>query len=213
MDFALPPLPFEMDALEPHVSREQIFFHYDHHHRGYLEKLDAALKDSPKRALPLEEIVCTSQGKVYNLAAQVWNHQFLWQSFSPTRQAPPAGKLTHLLSASFGGPSGFDERFAHEAEERFGSGWAWLVYDPHADWLSVTSTDDAKNPLGTDAVPLLTLDVWEHAYYLDYKDDRKAFIHAFLEHFVNWDFANTNLERAIRAREQRKQQTRTQRRA
>jgi len=192
MQFVLPPLPFQMDALEPHLTREQIFYHYDHHHRGYLEKLDAALKDSNKRELPLEEIVCMTEGKIYNLAAQVWNHEFLWQSLSPTVRAPN-GKLSDLLQASFGDMNGFRERFAHEAEERFGSGWAWLVYDPRTDWLTVTSTEDAKNPLGTGLIPLLTLDVWEHAYYLDYKDDRKTYIGKFLDHLINWDFANSNL--------------------
>jgi len=197
MKFVLPPLPFTMDALEPHLSREQIFYHYEHHHRGYLEKLDAALKGSEKRELPLEEVVCSTKGKVYNLAAQVWNHEFLWRSFSPKKTAPPSGKFGELLQTSFGGKDGFDDRFARVAEERFGSGWTWLVYDPNVDRLAVTSTEDAKNPLGTNVVPLLTLDVWEHAYYLDYKDDRKTYIGKFLTQLINWEFAGTNLSQCV----------------
>jgi superoxide dismutase, Fe-Mn family len=192
MKFTLPPLPFAQDALEPHLSRQQIFYHYEHHHRGYLEKLDSALTGE-KRTLSLEELVCTSKGKVYNLAAQVWNHNFLWQSLSPKKTALPDTRLADLLQSSFGGRDGFNDRFARVAEERFGSGWTWLLYDAGLDRLTVTSTDDAKNPLCSESIPLLTLDVWEHAYYLDYKDDRKSYIGKFLDHLINWDFANSNL--------------------
>jgi Fe-Mn family superoxide dismutase len=192
MKFTLPPLPFAQNALEPHLSREQIFYHYEHHHRGYLEKLDAALTGD-QRSLSLEALMSTSKGRVYNLAAQVWNHNFLWQSLSPKKTAPRDTPLADLLQSSFGGRDGFNDRFTRVAAEHFGSGWAWLVYDPGLDRLAITSTDDAKNPLDGNAVPLLTLDVWEHAYYLDYKDDRKSYIAKFLDHLINWDFANGNL--------------------
>ena len=193
MKFELPPLPYAMDALEPYIGREQLYYHYEKHHRGYLHKLDAELKNSEKRMLPLEEIIRTSKGKVFNFAAQFWNHCFLWPCFTPDARREPTGRLTELLDSSFGGVDGFKERFAKAAEEEFGSGWAWLTYDPQLRRLSIMSTDDAKNPLQTDLVPLLTLDVWEHAYYLDYKHDRKSYISAFLENLVNWEFAEANL--------------------
>jgi len=203
MKFVLPPLPFAMDALEPYLSREQLYYHYEKHHRGYLQKLDAELKNSEKRMLPLEEIIRTSKGKVFNFAAQFWNHSFLWQCFAPNKRTEPTGRLAELLDSSLGGKDGFDERFAKAAEEEFGSGWAWLTYDPQTRRLTIISTDDAKNPLQMDLVPLLTLDVWEHAYYLDYKHDRKSYIAAFLNHLINWEFAADNLSRYLEQRKRR----------
>jgi Fe-Mn family superoxide dismutase len=204
MKFVLPPLPFALDALEPHLSRDQLYYHYEKHHRGYLEKLDSELKNSEKRTLPLEEIIRTSKGKTFNFAAQLWNHSFLWHCLTPHRQALQDGRLADLMQSSFGGVDGFNDRFAKAAEEEFGSGWAWLVYDPQLRRLSIMSTDDAKNPLQTDLVPLLTLDVWEHAYYLDYKHDRKSYISVFLEHLINWQFAEEGLSRHLEQRQKRR---------
>jgi superoxide dismutase, Fe-Mn family len=196
MQFELPPLPYAVDALEPHISKAQLSYHYEKHHRGYLDKLDAALTDSKRRELELEEIVRTSDGKVFNFAAQLWNHTFLWHSLTPEK-AQPSALLQRSIDASFDGLDGFQEAFAETAAGEFGSGWAWLVMDPRSERLTVCSTHDAGTPLTTAKVPLLTLDVWEHAYYLDYKNDRRAYIEAFLKHLANWNFASANLERAL----------------
>jgi superoxide dismutase, Fe-Mn family len=197
MQFELPPLPYAADSLEPHISKEQLFYHYEKHHRGYLKKLDAALTDEKRRARELEEIVRTSEGKIFNSAAQLWNHTFLWHSLTPSKTRPDA-TLDRLLEAGFGGIDGFRKKFADAAASEFGSGWAWLTVDPHSQRLTVMTTHDAGTPLTTDQVPLLTLDVWEHAYYLDYKNDRAAYIKAFLNDLINWDFASANLERCLK---------------
>jgi Fe-Mn family superoxide dismutase len=196
MQFELPPLPYAADALEPHISKEQLFYHYEKHHRGYLNKLDAALTDPKRRARDLEEIIRTSEGNIFNSAAQLWNHTFLWHSLTPNRTQPDT-TLDRLLEAGFGGIDGFRKAFADAAASEFGSGWSWLTIDPRSQRLNIATTHDAGTPLTTDQVPLLTLDVWEHAYYLDYKNDRAAYIKAFLNDLINWDFASANLERCL----------------
>jgi superoxide dismutase, Fe-Mn family len=197
MQFELPPLPYPVDALAPHISKEQLFYHYEKHHRGYLKKLDTALTDPKRRALDLEAIVRTSSGKVFNFAAQLWNHTFLWHSLTPHTTRASA-QLQRFIDESFDGVDGFRKAFAKAAASEFGSGWAWLIVEPSTQHLAVISTHDADTPLtSNDQVPLLTLDLWEHAYYLDYKNDRAAYIDAFLHELINWNFANANLERCV----------------
>jgi superoxide dismutase, Fe-Mn family len=199
MKFELTQLPYAADALEPYMSRHTLHFHHDKHHQGYLDKVRAGL-DASKHELPLEDIIRDAEGagesKLFNSAAQVWNHDFFWFCLSPEKPSLNDRGLQELLDKSFGGLDQFTEKFATVAADEFGSGWAWLVYSPGSDRLEVLSTTDAKTPLTSDQVPLLTLDVWEHAYYLDYKHDRPGYISAFLEHLINWDFAAENLKRA-----------------
>jgi superoxide dismutase, Fe-Mn family len=197
MKFEIAKLPYAPDALEPYMSRDTLYFHHDKHHQGYLEKLKSALDES-RHGSPLTEIVRQADdAKVFNPAAQVWNHDFFWQCLTPDKPALNDGALRSLIDKSFGSIADFNDQFADVAANEFGSGWAWLVYTPASDRLDVISTSDAETPLTTDQVPLLTLDVWEHAYYLDYKHDRPAYIEAFLEHLINWKFAAENLKRAI----------------
>ena len=189
------PLPFERDALEPFISRRTIDFHYDKHHAGYLKKLDKAVKDE-KRELSLDEIVMQTDGGTFNLAAQVWNHNFYWNSLTASSQALTDGPLLDKLTETFGGLDGFETAFADAAGNEFGSGWAWLLLDLATGAVSVDSTTDAVNPMTSGKVPLLTLDVWEHAYYLDYQNRRGDYIKTFLDEHVNWRFAEENLRRA-----------------
>jgi Fe-Mn family superoxide dismutase len=196
MRFELPPLPWKADALEPYLSTHTIDVHYGRHHRGYLEKLEKAVAGTELADLDLVEIIRRAEGPTFNWAAQVWNHDFYWKSMTPKGGGDPEGALADAVNASFGSIDKFRKEFAKAAESEFGSGWAWLVATPSGD-LRVVSTDDAENPLkpGKDA-PLLTIDVWEHAYYLDYENERAKYIQAFLAHLVNWRFASENFERA-----------------
>jgi Fe-Mn family superoxide dismutase len=196
MKLELPPLPWDPASLEPYVSAHTIDVHYNRHHRGYLDKLKKAVAETELADLDLVEIVQRSEGSVFNWAAQVWNHDFFWKSMKPKGGGDPSGELAEALVASFGTVNRFREVFAKAAEDEFGSGWAWLVQKPGGD-LGVISTDDAENPIKAGkCTPLLTIDVWEHAYYLDYENERGKYIQAFLGHLVNWDFASENLARA-----------------
>ncbi|MCR9278235.1 MAG: superoxide dismutase [Pseudomonadaceae bacterium] len=195
MDFTVARLPFEEDALEPFISARTLSYHHGKHHAGYVKKLDRALADE-RREWPLEKIVAASSGGVFNLAAQVWNHDFYWKSLAPG--GGEASKvMVSLIDASFGGMAGFRARFKDAAASEFGSGWAWLVYRPVEQDLAVLSTTDAVTPLTSEAVPLLTLDVWEHAYYLDFFNDRGRYIEEFLDGYLNWSFASDELARAL----------------
>ena len=196
MEFELNSLPYEKDALAPFLSVDTVSTHYEKHHAGYLKKLDKALEGSPLREKTLTEIMLEVEGGTFNLAAQVWNHNFYWLSLSPESQTLPDGELADLIQESFGGEDNFLSEFADAAANQFGSGWAWLVFDPDGQKLAVVSTTDAENPLLDGQIPLLTLDVWEHAYYLDYKNDRGAYIAAFLDAHLNWQFAQENLAEA-----------------
>lgn len=199
MEFVLPPLPYDADALEPVISRRTVHHHYEKHHAGYLRKLDDALKGDARKQ-PLESIVIesykTENQKVFNLAAQVWNHTFYWHSLSPEGGSLDDGELNGLIDKSFGSMDAFKESFAEAALNEFGSGWAWLLYDRSDDELAVASTTDAVNPLPHARVPLLTLDVWEHAYYLDYQQERAQYVEGFLDKLINWTFAAENLRGA-----------------
>ncbi len=191
MAFSLPELPYSKDALAPHISTETLEFHYGKHHQGYVNKLNAAVEGTDMAEKSLEEIVKSASGGVFNNAAQVWNHTFYWHSLSPNGGGEPTGDIKAAIEKDFGGFDKFKEEFNKKAAGQFGSGWAWLVKTPQGK-LEIATTANADTPLTTDNKALLTCDVWEHAYYIDYRNDRAKY----LEHFwnlVNWDFANKNL--------------------
>ena len=191
-------LPYEMDALEPYVSAKTLSYHYGMHHRAYVEKLNELIDDSPYADLSLEDIVSRARDEaavdILNNAQQAWNHQFLWESMSPNGENEPNGRIKEMLENSFGDIDAFKQRFKDMSLAHFGSGWVWLVLDGMT--LRILTTRDADSPVGTQMVPLLTLDVWEHAYYLDYQNERKRYVEAFLDKLINWKFAAANLQKA-----------------
>jgi Fe-Mn family superoxide dismutase len=192
MNFEVPALPYAKDALEPVMSSKTLEFHYEKHHKGYMAKLKAALEGKPEASQSLEQIVKTSQGGVFNNAAQVWNHTFFWEGLKPGGGgAPPKGEVLDLLQRDFGGWDAFRTKFIEAGMTRFGSGWAWLVLD--AGKAAIVSTSNAETPLTGSAKPLLTADVWEHAYYLDYQNKRDTFLEVFCDKLINWDFVAKNL--------------------
>ncbi len=200
MTIDLPPLAYARDALEPHISRQTLDFHYGKHHQAYVNKLNALLEGRWQADVSLEEIiqetaVDPANANIFNNAAQVWNHTFYWSSMKPSDGGAPTGAIAEAIKADFGGVDGFKEAFSSVAKSRFGSGWAWLV--KKGGKLDVSSTPNAETPLTEPGVtPLLTMDVWEHAYYLDYQNNRPAYVETFIDKLVNWDFANANLAAA-----------------
>jgi Fe-Mn family superoxide dismutase len=193
MKFELPPLPYDTTELEPHISGRTLEFHYGKHHQGYMKKLRKAIEGTPDEEKSLEQLITTGGGNVFNNAAQVWNHTFYWNSMSPDGGGAPGGSLAGLIERDFQSLGSFRERFAAAAQGQFGSGWAWLVQRPDGR-LDVTSTSDAENPLQHGLKPLLTIDVWEHAYYLDYQNQRAKYLQAVIDELLNWDFAAQNIE-------------------
>lgn len=194
MSVELPPLPYALEALEPHISRKTLAVHHGNHHAAYVDKTRALVKGTPLEAAPLEEIVraqADKPGPLFNSAAQAWNHAFLWQSMRPNGGGDASGPIAPRIEKDFGSHNAFRQQFVKAATEQFASGWAWLVLD--GDKLRIVATSNAATPLIGSQVPLLTLDVWEHAYYLDYQHRRLDYVTAFLAHLVNWDFANANL--------------------
>jgi Fe-Mn family superoxide dismutase len=180
-------------ALEPFISGQTLELHYGKHHQGYVDKLERAISGSKLADDPLEKIIRNSSGEVFNNAAQVWNHSFYWKSMSPPSEIRHPGKnLPERLTQDFGGVDAFKRGFAEIAKGQFGSGWAWLVENDDGS-LGLIGTSDAGNPITSGAKPLLTLDVWEHAYYLDYQNERGAYIEAFLDRLINWEFIEKNL--------------------
>jgi len=192
MAITLPELPYSMDALQPHISAQTLEFHYGKHHAGYVTKLNAAIEGTPNAEKSLEEIIMSSEGGLFNNAAQTWNHTFYWNSLSPSGGGEPVGKIAEAIKASFGSFDKFKEVFSDAAATQFGSGWAWLVQKSDGS-LEVTKTGNAGCPLTDGVTPILTYDVWEHAYYLDYQNRRPDYIAAFWN-LVNWEFANANLK-------------------
>ena len=192
MAINLPELPYSKDALEPHISANTLDFHYGKHHAGYVTKLNAAIEGTPNAEKSLEEIVMSSEGGLFNNAAQTWNHTFYWNSLSPKGGGAPVGKIADAINASFGSFENFKAEFSDAAATQFGSGWAWLVQKQDGS-LAVTKTGNAECPLTDGVTPILTFDVWEHAYYLDYQNRRPDYIAAFWN-LVNWEFANSNLK-------------------
>lgn len=190
MAIELPPLPWSNDALAPHISAETIEYHYGKHHAGYVKKLNAAIEGTNLANKSLEEIV-KAGGATFNNAAQIWNHTFYWHSMKPGGGGAPSGKVAQAINGTFGSYDNFKEAFSKAAGTLFGSGWTWLV--DNGGKLEITQTEDADTPITGKATPLITLDVWEHAYYIDYRNARPDYIAKFLDNLVNWDFANKNL--------------------
>lgn len=195
--FTLPSLPYSLDALSPVISSKTLSYHYGKHHKAYIDKLNNLIKGKPLEERALEEIIRETatdadEEAVFNNAAQVWNHTFFWQCLSP-RKTEPSRAMTDLLKDSFGSVEDFKLGFEKAANEQFGSGWAWLVQAPEGD-LKIISTPNAVNPLVTGDKAILTLDVWEHAYYLDYQNRRSDFTAAVVDRLLNWEFAEECLE-------------------
>ncbi|WP_240097089.1 superoxide dismutase [Thermomonas flagellata] len=186
MAIELPPLPYDRTALEPHISAETLDYHYGKHHKAYVDNLNKLIEGTEYADTPLEEIVRTSQGAVFNNAAQVWNHTFYWHCLSPSGGGRPGGRLAEAIDAAFGSFEKFQEDFTKTAIGTFGSGWGWLVQRPDGR-LALASTSNAGTPLTGEDTPLLTCDVWEHAYYIDYRNLRPKYLEAFWK-LVNWDF-------------------------
>lgn len=197
MPIELMPLPYARNALEPHISAETLDYHHGKHHRAYVTKLNELIADGPMAGLPLNDIVIQSHKKkdekVFRQAAQAWNHGFYWHSLSPDRTKPDAA-LAKAIAADFGSVDALTAQLADKAVGHFASGWAWLVAD--GDKLSVVDSHDAETPLTGKARPLLTIDVWEHAYYIDRRNDRKAYVEAVISDLLNWNFASENFARA-----------------
>lgn len=191
MSIQLPPLPYEMDALAPHISRETLEYHYGKHHKAYVDNLNNLIPGTDFEGQPLEYIVKHSQGSIFNNAAQVWNHTFYWNSLSPNGENKPAGALAQAIEKTFGTFENFKEQFTKTAIGTFGSGWAWLVKKADGS-LEIQSTSNAQTPITAGHQALLTCDVWEHAYYIDYRNSRPKYLEHFWE-LVNWDFVMQNL--------------------
>ena len=194
--FSLPPLPYADNALDPLISANTIGFHYGKHHKAYLDNLNKLVEGKDLAQMSLEEVICASVGKpdmtgVFNNAAQVWNHTFYWNSLKPGGGGKPGGTLGAMIDASFGDYDTFRKEFANAAMTQFGSGWAWLVKD--GDKLAVTKTGNAELPMTQGKKALLTIDVWEHAYYLDYQNLRLKYVETLIDSLMNWDFAEKNL--------------------
>lgn len=189
-------LPYDHDALEPYVSAKTLSYHHGKHHQGYVNKLNKLIDGTPLQTMTLEEIIirarATASMDILNNAAQAWNHEFLWESMSPTGDSKPQGQIKEMIESDFGDIDRFKDEFRSAALSQFGSGWVWLVQD--GSKLRILTTGNADSPVATRMKPLLTLDVWEHAYYLDYQNERKRYVDAFLDHLVNWKFAAANLK-------------------
>lgn len=187
MKHTLPDLPFDKNALEPILSRETIEYHWGRHHRGYVEKLNALINETEFESLPLDKLLITTRGPIFNNAAQHWNHSFYWQCLSP-EQTQPKDKLLTAIKKSFGSLEILNEHLAKAATEFFGSGWAWLVLKSTGS-LAIEATLNADNPLRRGDIPLLTLDLWEHAYYIDYRNERAKYLNH-LKSVLNWNLAS-----------------------
>ncbi len=191
MAIELPPLPYADDALDPHISARTISFHYGKHHATYVTNLNGLIDGTEHADKSLEQIVLDAgPGGLFNNAAQVWNHTFYWNSMTPSGGGDPSGDLAKAIDASFGSTSDFKQQLVDKAKANFGSGWTWLIKD--GDGLAIVNTDDADTPLKHGQTALLTVDVWEHAYYLDYQNARPAYLETFVEKLLNWEFAAAN---------------------
>ncbi|MFN7756128.1 MAG: superoxide dismutase [Betaproteobacteria bacterium] len=191
MEHTLPPLPYAMDALAPHLSKETFEFHYGKHHQAYATNLNNLIKGTEFENAGLEDIIRKSAGGIFNNSAQVWNHSFFWTSMKPNGGGEPAGALAEAINRKWGSYAGFKEAFTKSATTNFGSGWTWLVKKPDGS-VDIVNTANAGTPLTTADKALLTIDVWEHAYYIDFRNARPKFVETFLNHLVNWDFAARN---------------------
>ena len=191
MAIELPPLPYDRSALEPHISAETLDFHYGKHHQTYVTNLNNMIAGTEFEAMPLEEIIRKSQGGMFNNAAQVWNHTFYWNCMKPNGGGEPTGKVADAINKAFGDFAKFKDDFSKLSIGTFGSGWGWLVQRPDGS-LALASTSNAGTPLTGEDTALLTCDVWEHAYYIDYRNARPKYVEAFWN-LVNWDFVASNM--------------------
>jgi len=191
MAFELPALPYAKDALEPHISAETLDFHHGKHHNTYVTKLNGLVEGTDLATKSLEEIIKTSSGGIFNNAAQIWNHTFYWNSLSPNGGGAPTGAVADAINAAFGSFEEFQAKFNDSAVNNFGSSWTWLVKKADGS-LDIVNTSNAGTPITEDGVtPLITVDLWEHAYYIDYRNVRPDYLKGFWA-LVNWDFANEN---------------------
>ena len=193
MEHTLPPLPFAIDSLEPHYSKETLEYHHGKHHKAYVDKLNELQKGTEYEALTLEEIIkkAPNPSPIYNNAAQIWNHTFFWNCLKPQGGGEPSGALADAITAKWGSHAAFKEAFVKSAVANFGSGWTWLVKKTDGS-VDIVNTGAAGTPLTGADTALLTVDVWEHAYYIDYRNQRPKFVESFLSNLVNWSFAETN---------------------
>jgi superoxide dismutase, Fe-Mn family len=195
MAFELPPLPYAQDALAPHMSEQTLGFHYGKHHQTYVNNLNKAVESTDLDGKSLEEVILAAEpGGVFNNSAQVWNHTFFWSSMTPGTPGEPEGELKTAIEQSFGSVDSFKQTFVDQAKTLFGSGWTWLVKGNGG--LEIVQTKDADNPLKHGQTALLTIDVWEHAYYLDFQNARPAYVETWVENLANWEFAAANLAKA-----------------
>lgn len=192
MAFELPKLPYAMDALKPHISQETLEYHYGKHHQTYVTNLNNLVAGKPEESQSLEQIIKTSSGGLFNNAAQVYNHTFYWNCLAPNAGGDPKGDAAAAINKTFGNFAAFKEKFSAAAVTQFGSGWAWLVKNGDGS-IAIEQTSNAGCPLTKDQKPVLTCDVWEHAYYIDYRNLRPKYVEAFWN-LVNWDFVNQNLK-------------------
>ncbi|MFN3298093.1 superoxide dismutase [Caldimonas sp.] len=191
MEHTLPALPYAIDALAPHISKETLEFHHGKHHNAYVVNLNNLIKGTEFESMSLEDIIRKSSGGVFNNAAQIWNHTFFWHSMKPGGGGEPKGKLAEAINAKWGSFAAFKDAFTKAAVGNFGSGWTWLVKKPDGS-VDIVNTSNAGTPLTTADKALLTIDVWEHAYYIDYRNLRPKFVETFLSSLANWDFAEAN---------------------
>lgn len=199
MAYELPPLPYDYNALDPYISAKTLEFHHDKHHAAYVTNYNNLIKDTDLADKPIEEVIKatyndSSKTGIFNNGAQAWNHTFFWNSLKPGGGGTPTGGVAEKIDADFGSYDNFKEEFKKAATTQFGSGWAWLVLDNGT--LKVINSPNAVNPIALGHTPLLTLDVWEHAYYLDYQNKRPDFIEAFISNLLNWDLVNQQLAAA-----------------
>lgn len=193
MAFELPPLPYDMNAMEPYLSAETFEYHYGKHHKTYVDTLNSLIEGTPQASSSLEDIIKSSDGKVFNNAAQVWNHSLYWASMTPGGGGAPSGAAADAIQEAFGGYDKFRDEFKTAATGQFGSGWAWLTLD--GGKLGIMATPNADLPMKHDRTAVLTCDVWEHAYYIDYRNKRPDYVDAFLDHLVNWKLLDDALGR------------------
>lgn len=191
MSFELPKLPYALDALEPHISKETLEYHYGKHHQTYVTNLNNLVKGTDLENKSLEELIKTTEGGIFNNAAQVWNHTFYWNCLAPNAGGAPTGKIAEAINKAFGSFEEFKKQFNDAAAKNFGSGWTWLVKKADGS-LAIVNTSNAATPVSGEDKPLLTVDVWEHAYYIDYRNARVKYLEEFWA-LVNWSFVKANL--------------------
>ena len=191
MEHQLPPLPYPIDALEPHYSKETLEYHHGKHHKAYVDKLNELQKGTEFENMELEDVIKKSSGGIYNQAAQIWNHTFFWNCMKPNGGGEPTGALAEAINKKWGSYADFKKAFVTSAVGNFGSGWTWLVKKPDGS-VDIVNMGAAGTPLTTGDTAVFTVDVWEHAYYIDYRNLRQKFVETYLDKLANWEFAAKN---------------------